>query len=48
MNNVILWSMWFGLLATLPPMMTRLLIKNAMAKGRGGRRPVSVRRKKEG
>lgn len=48
MNDVILWTMWFGVLATLPPMMTRLLIKHAMAKGGGGRRPVSVSRKKEG
>jgi hypothetical protein len=48
MNDVILWAMWFGVLATLPPMMTRLLMKNALAKGRGDRPPVSVRRKKEG
>ncbi|MGC4096003.1 MAG: hypothetical protein QM706_02715 [Nitrospira sp.] len=48
MNDVILWTVWFGLLATLPPMMTRLLMKHAMAKGRGVRRPVWGRRKKEG
>jgi hypothetical protein len=32
MNNVILWSLEYGVLVTLPPVMIRLLIKSAMAR----------------
>jgi ferric iron reductase protein FhuF len=38
MNNVILWSLWYGVLVTLPPVMTRLLIKSAMSRVKADRR----------
>lgn len=38
MNNVILWSLWYSVLVTLPSVMTRLLIKRSMSRVRAGRR----------
>lgn len=32
MNEMILWGIWYGVLATLPLFMTRLFIKNAMVR----------------
>lgn len=32
MKDVILWSLWYGVPVILPPVVTRLLIKNAMAR----------------
>jgi hypothetical protein len=32
MNEIILRSFWYGILATLPQVMTRMLIKNAMGR----------------
>jgi hypothetical protein len=32
MNEVILWSLWYGVLISLPLIMTRLLLKNAMGR----------------
>lgn len=46
MNEVILWSLWYGALGALPLIMTRLLIKNAMVRITArSRRPALVRRK---
>lgn len=48
MNEMVLWSLWYGLLATLPVIMTRLLIKNAMARVPAYRRsPDSINRRRE-
>lgn len=48
MNEMILWSLWYGILATLPVIMTRLLIKNAMARVAAYRRlPYSINRRWE-
>lgn len=44
MNDLILWSLWYGLLATLPLVMTRLFIKNAMVRVVARRRLSSVKR----
>lgn len=43
MNDAILWSVWAGILVTLPVVITRMLIKNAMAVTR---RRVSSRMKR--
>lgn len=32
MSNAILWGLWYGILVTLPPVVTRMLIKHAMAR----------------
>jgi|GEM_PF-3807281 len=46
MKDVVLWSVWYGILVTLPPIMTRLLIKNAMVRMKArSQQPSSVRRK---
>lgn len=46
MNDVILWSLWYGILVTLAPIMTMLLIKNAMVRITARpQQPSSVRRK---
>jgi ferric iron reductase protein FhuF len=44
MNNVILWSLWYGALVTLPLVMTRLLIKRSMVRVIPRRRLSSVKR----
>lgn len=44
MNEMVLWSAWYGALATLPLVMTRLFIKNAMARVVARRQPFSVKR----
>lgn len=41
MNDVILWSVWYGVLITLPLVMTRLLIKKAMVRAITRRRRLS-------
>lgn len=41
MKDVILWSLWYGVLVTLPPVVTRLLIKHAMSRVIAHRRPLS-------
>ena len=43
-REMVLWSVWYGVLATLPFVMTRLFIKNAMARVVARRRPSSVKR----
>jgi hypothetical protein len=46
MKDVVLWSLWYGILVTLPPILTRLLIKNSMVRITARtRQPSSVRRK---
>lgn len=46
MNDVILWSLWYGILVTLAPIMTMLLIKNSMVRMKvRSQQPSSVRRK---
>ncbi len=48
MNNLILWSVWYGILVTLPLVMTQLLIKYAMARAMTRRRvPSSINRSEE-
>lgn len=48
MNEMVPWSLWYGLLAALPVIMTRLLIKNAMARVPAYRRlPDSIKRRWE-
>ncbi len=32
MKDVTLWSLWYGILVTLPPVITRMLIKHVMAR----------------
>lgn len=39
-NEMVLWSVWYGALATLPLVMTKLFIKSAMARV-VARRPTS-------
>ncbi len=41
MNEMVLWSIWYGVLVTLPLVMTRPLIKNAMARAIVRRRRLS-------
>lgn len=41
MNNVILWTIWYGLLVLLPPLMTRVLIKHATTRVETRRRAFS-------
>ncbi len=41
MKDVILWSLWYGMFASVPIVMTRLLIKNAMARAVTRRRVLS-------
>jgi hypothetical protein len=48
MNNMILWSLWYGVLVTLPPVMTRLLIKRSMSRVRSGRRMLNGEPKRGG
>lgn len=43
-NEMALWSVWYGVLATLPLVMTRLFIKRAMAKVVVRRQPSPVKR----
>ncbi len=48
MKDVILWSLWYGVLVTVPSLMTRLLIKNAMVKAVTHRRvSSSMKRRSE-
>lgn len=42
MNEMILQSLWYGILAALPTVMTRMLIKNAMVRAIAHRRPSSA------
>lgn len=44
MKDVVLWNLWYGVLAALPLLMARLLIKNAMARVTARRRPSSMKR----
>lgn len=46
MNELILQSLWYGILATLPPVMTRLLIKDAMVRASTRRRVHSSMKRK--
>lgn len=41
MKDVILWSVWYGMFASVPIVMTRLLIKNAMTRAVTLRRGLS-------
>lgn len=43
-NEMILWTAWYGVLATLPLVMTRLFIKTRMVRSVARRRPSSVKR----
>lgn len=42
MNDAILWSVWAGILVTLPFVITKMLIKNAMARAVTRRRVSSL------
>ncbi len=41
MQDVILWSVWYGALIVLPSVMTRMLIKHGMVRAVGRRRMLS-------
>lgn len=43
-SEMVLWTAWYGVLATLPLVMTRLFIKNAMARVVARRRLSLVKR----
>lgn len=48
MKDVALWSMWYGILVTGPPVITRLLIKHTMARAMAQRRLArSIHRRSE-
>lgn len=46
MNDVALWSLWYGILVTLPPVITRMLIKHAMARAVTRRRVSSLMKRR--
>jgi hypothetical protein len=46
MNDLILWSMWYLTLGALPLVMTRMLIKNAMARAVTRRRVPSFMKRR--
>ncbi|MGQ0555104.1 MAG: hypothetical protein ACT4PN_04075 [Nitrospiraceae bacterium] len=47
MRDVTLWSLWYGILVTLPPVITRMLIKHAMARAVTPRRVLSLMERKQ-
>lgn len=42
MKDVTLWSLWYGILVTVPPVITRMLIKRTMARAVTRRRVHSL------
>lgn len=46
MNEMMLQSLWYGILATLPSVMTRILIKNAMERAVTRRRVPSLMKRR--
>ncbi len=47
MNTGVLWSLWFGTLATLPLVLTRLLIKHGLERVVVRRRSSFVRQREK-
>lgn len=46
MKDVALWSLWYGILVTAPPIITRMLIKYAMARAVTRRRVSSLMKRR--
>lgn len=42
MKDAAVWGLWYGILVTLPPVITRMLIKHAMARAVTRRRVHSL------
>lgn len=48
MKDLILWNLWYGMLVTLPSVITTLLIKSVMVSAVARRRrPSSINRREE-
>lgn len=46
MKDVALWSLWYGILVTLPLVLTRMLIKHAMVRAVTRRRVYALMKRR--